>query len=218
MDAYVETYRRLLNGSTADERLRMLAEDPEKYASLAESMGRVLVNGSLGYQEGKHVYLRRGFALLFRKLYMLYKDLPKHVDYRTPSAFVHDASCLHNGPCFAKTMDNFDILTEGTKSILKRVAVCFLHNCTDSLQETVGTLLSMRQSPFFAGRITNQSVFNRINKFLDTGMPECDISVARLAWSEISNEMSWASTDRGNCAFGNSRPSTYAFRSCTLGT
>lgn len=125
VDTYVDNFRSFLNGSSPYERLASLAEDPEKFASLSEDMGSVLVNGSLGYLDGGTVRLRHEFFELFRMLHALFENVPGYLDYWTQSAKDHDVSCSYDGPCFARTMSNFDILTENMKSILKRVGVRF---------------------------------------------------------------------------------------------
>lgn len=141
MDTYVDTFRSFLNGSTVDERLRSLTEDPGKFASLAEDMGNVLVNGGLGYYDGTYaVHLRREHSVFFGKLHALYADIPKYFDGGRQAAWMHQLSCDGVGPCFVRTLDNFDILTDSTWRILKSVAVSTQRRSTPVYRRSVSRI------------------------------------------------------------------------------
>lgn len=77
MDEYVNTYQRLLTSATPYDRLQSLANDSGKLLVLSETLGTMLVNGSLGYVETDKenntlIYFRgSGFSSEFRIPYFL---------------------------------------------------------------------------------------------------------------------------------------------------
>lgn len=130
VDEYVDTYHRLISNTTPYHRLRTLIDDSDKLLGLSETLGTMIVNGSMGYtamdEENKTtIYYRgSGFSSQFAKLHRFFNDetWERYVDFRTASASRH--RCIGGPPCFSDTQDNLDVLTSLTKKLLEKLGVC----------------------------------------------------------------------------------------------
>lgn len=135
VDEYVDTYDRLPIKTTPYDRLQALASDADKLLTLSETLGTMLVNGSLGHfaknskNETIAFFRGTGFASQFRKLHTLFDNTTRfgdekwsrYVEFMTPSACLH--GCCYGPPCLSDTQDKLDVLTSLMGNILEKLGV-----------------------------------------------------------------------------------------------
>ncbi|KAH7708360.1 CLEC-50 protein [Aphelenchoides avenae] len=136
VDDYVGTYERLLSKTAPYDRLQALANNAEKLLTLSETLGTMLVNGSLGYfvrnSKNKTIISFRGagFAPQFGKLHKFFVNTTydkekwfRYVEFMTPSACLH--GCCYGPPCFSDTQDKLDVLTSLMGNVLEKLGAYF---------------------------------------------------------------------------------------------
>lgn len=156
VDKYVDTYLHLLNNMTAYDRMQSLANDSRKLLTLSETLGTMLVNGSMGYVETDSenkttIYFRGvGFSSQFKKLHTFFDDKttgiekdPKwlrYVDLETDSAYLH--GCYDGPSCFPETQDRLDVLASPMVRLLKKLGV--IYDLKTTINDTISRLVSNR--------------------------------------------------------------------------
>lgn len=139
VNEYVDTYLRLLNNTSPYDRLQSLASDSEKLLALSETLGTMLVDGSMGYVKVDSENKTRirlhglGFSTQFGKLNKFFNDKSndpfeifdmkwlRYVDFRRESGLWH--GCFSGPPCFSDTQDKLDALTSLMGNLFENLGV-----------------------------------------------------------------------------------------------